>query len=412
MTDTLKPETDDQLLEAVKWAVSEKKPLEVVAGATKRAFGRPMQTAATLDMSAMSALRVYEPEELFITLQAGAPMAAVSKALDEANQHLSFEPPDFGPLLGAEADKASIGGIVATNLAGPRRIKEGAARDHVLGFHAVSGRGEVFKSGGTVVKNVTGFDLSKLLAGSFGTLAVMSEVTLKTLPQPEKVRTLLIRWRADGVYDHGAMKVMSKALGSAHDVSAAAHLPAIAAGASAVDYVSGSGGGVTALRLEGPAPSVEHRAGALKSEISEFGAIEELHTTNSRTFWREVRDVHPFVGRAELPYVWRLSVPPASGARVALSILEDLKGEVFYDWGGGQVWLALAAVADAGAGIVRSHVSAVGGHATLLRAPADVRAEVAVFQPLSPAEATVASKIKEGFDPEAVLNPYRMYPGV
>ncbi|WNJ99430.1 glycolate oxidase subunit GlcE [Thalassospiraceae bacterium LMO-JJ14] len=412
MTDTLKPETEDQLLEAVKWAVGEKKPLEIVAGATKRAFGRPMQTAATLDMSAMSAIKVYEPEELFITLAAGAPMAAVNKALDEANQHLSFEPPDFGPLLGADADKATIGGIVATNLAGPRRIKEGAARDHVLGFHAVSGRGEVFKSGGTVVKNVTGFDLSKLLAGSFGTLAVMSEVTLKTLPQPEKVRTLLVRWRADGVYDHGAMKVMSKALGSAHDVSAAAHLPAIAAGTSAVDYVSGSGGGVTALRIEGPAPSVEHRTAALKSEIAEFSAIEELHTSNSKTFWREVRDVKPFVGRAELPYVWRLSVPPASGAKVALSILEDLKGEVFYDWGGGQVWLALAAVADAGADIVRSHVSTVGGHATLLRAPADIRAEVQVFQPLSDAEMTVAAKIKEGFDPEAVLNPGRMYPGV
>jgi glycolate oxidase FAD binding subunit len=412
MADTLKPENQDQLLDVIKWAVSEKTPLEVVAGGTKRAYGRPMQTAATLDMSAMSAVRAYEPEELYATLEAGAPMAEVNRVLDEKGQHLSFEPPDLGPLLGAEADKATIGGIVAANLAGPRRIKEGAARDHVLGFHAVSGRGEVFKSGGTVVKNVTGFDLSKLMAGSFGTLAVMSEVTLKTLPQPEKIRTLLVRWRADGIYDHGAMKVMSKALGSAHDVSAAAHLPALAAATSSVDYVNSGGGGVTALRLEGPAPSVAHRTEVLKKEIGEFGAIEELHTTNSKTFWREVRDVKPFVGRDDLPYVWRISVPPADGSRTALYILEALKGEVFYDWGGGQVWLGLKAVTNAGAEVVRSAVEAVGGHATLLRAPAEIRAEVPVFHPLSAAEAMVTAKIKEGFDPEAVLNPGRMYPGV
>jgi len=412
MADTLKPENEEQLLDAVKWALAEKTPFEVVAGGTKRTFGRPMQTAATLDMSAMAAIKTYEPEELFVTLDAGAPMAEVNRALDEKGQHLSFEPPDLGPLLGENANKATIGGIVGTNLAGPRRIKEGAARDHVLGFHAVSGRGEVFKSGGTVVKNVTGFDLSKLMAGSFGTLAVMSEVTLKTLPQPEKIRTLMVCWRADGVYDHGAMKVMSKALGSAHDVSGAAHLPAIAAAASGVDYVSQSGGSVTALRIEGPAPSVEHRAQALRAEIKDFGRIEELHTTNSNTFWREVRDVHPFVGRDDLPYVWRLSVPPADGSRTALYILEELQGEVFYDWGGGQIWLALAPVVNAGAEIVRSAVEALGGHATLVRAPADIRTDVPVFQPLSDAEAMIAAKIKEGFDPEGVLNPGRMYSGV
>lgn len=412
MTDTLKPENENQILDAIQWAVSEKTPLDVVAGGSKRDFGRPMQTAATLDMSAMSAIKTYEPEELFMTLEAGAPMTEINKALDDAGQHLSFEPPDFGPLLGTDGDRATIGGIVATNLAGPRRIKEGAARDHVLGFHAVSGRGEIFKSGGTVVKNVTGFDLSKLMAGSFGTLAVLSDVTLKTLPKPEKVRTLLVRWRVDGVYDHAAMKVMSMALGSAHDVSGAAHLPAHAAISSSVDYVNAVGGGVTALRLEGPAPSVEHRVEALRNELREFGNIEELHTANSRTFWREVRDVRPFAGRDDLAFVWRLSLPPAEGAKVALSILETLKGEVIYDWGGGQVWLGLQAVTNAGAEVVRSVVAGVGGHATLIRASQDIRGEVPVFQPLSAAEGLIAEKIKEGFDPEGVLNPGRMYPGV
>lgn len=413
MSDTLRPETSAQLLDAVKWATVEKTPLEIVATGSKRTFGRPMQTAATLDLSGLSRIKVYEPAELFMTADVGASMSDVTEALDDAGQQLSFEPPDLGPLLGADAGQGSIGGVVATNIAGPRRIKEGAARDHVLGFNAISGRGEVFKSGGTVVKNVTGFDLSKLMAGSFGTLAVMAEVTLKTLPAPEKTRTILISWKPDGVYDHAAMSAMAKALGSPHDVSAAAHLPAMAAKQSAVDYVSGAAGAVTALRLEGPEPSVKHRAAALIEELKGFGAVEELHTSNSKTFWREMRDVQVFVGRDDLPVVWRLSVPPMSGSHTAIELLEDLHGEVIYDWGGGLVWLGLASADDgANADFIRSTVAKVGGHATLVRAPSELRANVSVFQPLSAAEKMVTEKINEGFDPNGVLNPGRMYQGI
>jgi len=347
-----------------------------------------------------------------MTAQAGARMRDIDAALLDASQQLSFEPPDLGPLMGAPENAATLGGIVATNLAGPRRIKEGAARDHVRGFNAGSGRGEVFKSGGTVVKNVTGFDMSKLMAGSFGTLGVMSTITVKVLPMPEKVRTLLIRWDADAPHDHGAMAAMSQALGSAHDVSAAAHLPNAIAGRSDVEYVKSSGGGVTALRLEGPEPSVIHRTQVLKDEIKGFADIEELHTKNSATLWREIRDVQPFVGRDDLPYVWRLSVPPTSGSHVAMAILEGLAGEVFYDWGGGLIWLALAAVPNAGADIVRAALMETGGHATLVRAPSDIRGGVPVFQPLSGPEAMVTAKIKEGFDPDGILNPGRMYAGI
>ncbi len=412
MADTLKPENDGQLLDAIKWAISEKTPLEVIAGGSKRAYGRPTQTAATLDVSGLTNIAAYEPAELYMTAQAGARMGDIDAALLDAGQQLSFEPPDLGPLMGASENTATLGGIVATNLAGPRRIKEGAARDHVLGFSAVSGRGEVFKSGGTVVKNVTGFDMSKLMAGSFGTLGVMSTITVKVLPMPEKVRTLLIRWDANAGNDHGAMTAMSQALGSAHDVSSAAHLPAAIAGRSGVEYVKSSGGSVTALRLEGPEPSVVHRAQVLKDEIKGFAEIEELHTKNSEILWREIRDVQPFVGRDDLPYVWRLSVPPTSGSHVAMSILEDLDGEVFYDWGGGLIWLALAAVPNAGADIVRAALMETGGHATLVRAPSDIRGSVPVFQPLSGPEVMVTAKIKEGFDPDGVLNPGRMYAGI
>lgn len=413
MSDTLRPETNEQLLDAVKWATVEKSPLEIIAMGSKRVFGRPMQTAATLDMSGLSRIKVYEPAELFMTADAGASMSDITKALEEAGQQLSFEPPDLGPLLGGEAGQGSIGGVVATNIAGPRRIKEGAARDHLLGFNAVSGRGEVFKSGGTVVKNVTGFDLSKLMAGSFGTLAVMSEVTLKTLPAPDKTRTILISWNTNGVYDHAAMSAMAKALGSPHDVSAAAHLPSSAAKRSSVDCVAGASGAVTAVRLEGPEPSVKHRTETLIEELKSFGDIEELHTSNSKTFWREVRDVQAFVGRDDLPVVWRLSVPPMSGSHTAIELLEELHGEVIYDWGGGLVWLGLASEeAGANADFIRKSVAEVGGHATLVRASASTRSNVPVFQPLSSAEQLVTEKINEGFDPNGVLNPGRMYQGI
>ena len=244
---------------------------------------------------------------------------------------------------------ATIGGTFACNLAGSGRIRAGAARDHFLGFNAVSGRGETFKSGGTVVKNVTGFDLSKLLAGSFGTLAVMTAVTFKVMPAAEKTRTVLVL----GLDDDEAMQAMSKALGSSNEVSGAAHLPEAAAKGSKVSHVAGTGRSVTAFRVEGPGPSVEHRCRALTELWKDWGDVEELHSENSGLFWREIRDVRPLdrggsgsgANSDDLgSQVWRLSVPPTAGAGVASAILADLGGEVFYDWGGGLIWLASASI--------------------------------------------------------------------
>jgi len=399
MADTLRPETAVEVLDAVKWAASEETTLEVVGLGSKRGYGRPVEAAHTLDLSALGGITTYEPSELYLSCRAGTPMAEITAAVVEAGQMLAFEPP--------QATGGTLAGVIACNLSGPRRIMAGAARDHLLGFNAVSGRGEEFKSGGTVVKNVTGFDLSKLMAGSFGTLAVMTDLTIKTLPRPEKVRTVLARWRPDGVYDRAAMKAMSAALGSAHEVSAAAHVPAGLAQRSAVGRVSGPGGGVTGIRVDGPAPSAEHRAGELVGLMREFCTdVETLHSENSGTFWREVsesayleRDGHQ---------VWCLSVPPSQGAAVAIDILDNLHGEVLYDWGGGLVWMALEARDDAGAEVIRDVVERVGGHATLTEAAADVRDRVPVFHPQPAALSDVARRIKDGFDPKGILNPGRM----
>jgi len=407
VAERLRPDNAEEMLDAVKWAVAETLPLEIMGAGTKRALGRPGQVDGTLDLSRLSGIGLYEPNELVLGAAAGTPIVEIERALAAERQMLAFEPPDLGPLLGEKAGKATLGGVVACNLSGPRRIKAGAARDHFLGFEAVSGRGEAFKAGGRVVKNVTGYDLCKLIAGSYGTLAVMSSITVKVLPAPEKTRTVLIM----GLDDVKACEALAAGLGSAHEVSGAAHLPAAVAGRSGVSYVSQAGGAVTALRVEGPGPSVEHRCAALRAALAGYGATEELHGHNSAAFWREVRDVTAFVGSMGR-VVWRLSVPPSEGATVVGAIAREVADvEALYDWGGGLVWLTLPLQDGVGASVVRGAVAASGGHATLFRAPADIRAAVEVFQPQEAALAALSARLKENFDPRGILNPGRMYAG-
>jgi len=412
VTNTFKPDDADQVVEAVAWAAAEAQPLEVAGRGTKRGFGRPVQAAHGIDLSGLTGITLYEPGELVLSARAGTPMAEIESTLAAERQQFAFEPGDLGPLLGAGAGQGSIGGTLACNLAGPRRIKAGAARDHFLGASAVSGRGEAFKCGGRVVKNVTGYDLCKLLAGSYGTLAILTDVTVKVMPAPEKTRTVLLL----GLDDAGARVAMTRALQSSHEVSGAAHLPAAIVVRSAVSYVARAGGAVTALRIEGPGPSVAYRCAALREDLAGLAESEELHSMNSEALWRELRDVTPFVGQPERP-LWRISVAPQDGARLVAAVARELDAEYFYDWGGGLIWLAPAppgedAGADAGAARIREALGANGGHGTLVRAPAELRAAVPVFQPQEPAKAALTTRVKDGFDPKRVLNPGRMYAGV
>ncbi len=407
MVAILKPENEDEVRDAVAAALADGAALEVAGHGSKRGWGHEVAAARRLDMSGLGGITLYEPEELVLSAGAGTPLRDIAAELAGNNQMLAFEPADYGPLLGAEPDAATIGGVLACNLSGPRRIRAGAARDHFLGFRAVNGRGELVKSGGRVVKNVTGYDMSKLLAGSFGTLAALTEVTVKVLPAPEKTRTVLVL----GLADDDAVQCMAQALRSPHDVSAAAHLPAAIAAGSSVSYVAGAGGAVTASRLEGPAPSVDARCAALRELLASFGDMEELHFHNSAELWREVADVAPFVagdGRA----VWRVSAPPANGAGVAADIAEACGGDYYFDWGGGLIWVAVEAGEDAAHETVRDAIDWCGGHATLIRGSAAQRAAAPVFQPQAEAVAALTRRIKQGFDPEGILNPGRMYAGV
>jgi glycolate oxidase FAD binding subunit len=394
------PRDAEDVRQIVADATAAGTPLEVLGRGSKRGLGRPVQAAATLDLSALSGITLYEPEELVMTALAGTPLSEIERTLAEKSQRLAFEPMDMGPLYGVAAGAASIGGVFAANLSGPGRLRHGAARDHLLGLKGVNGLGELFKSGSRVVKNVTGYDLCKLMASSHGTLAALTEVTFKVMPRPEKTRTVLVLGLGDG----RAREAMSAALGSPHEVVAAAHLPASVARGSAVSYVSGAGTSLTALRVEGPAPSAEHRCAALRQELAGFGATEELHGMNSGRLWQEIRDAACFAGDGGA--LWRLSVAPTEGPAAIARIAAKAEARWFYDWGGGLVWLAFPAAADAGASLVRGALD--GGHATLIRADASVRAAVPVFQPQSSALAALARRVKESFDPKGILNPGRL----
>ncbi len=406
MSENLKPDTVDQVQDALHWALAEGRSYEVSGHHTKQGYGRPGSATDRLDLSALSGIELYEPGELVMSARAATPLAEIEATLAEQRQRLAFEAPDWGPLFGGTYSGGTIGGLFMSNMAGPRRIQAGSARDHILGFHALSGRGEHFKSGGRVVKNVTGFDLSKLLAGSFGTLAVMCDVTFKVLPVPEKTRTVLVL----GDDPDQAIAALTTALQSPFEISGAAHLPAAVAAASGVSYVAGAGAGVSAIRVEGPGPSVDFRCAALRQMLAEFGETEELHSANTASLWREIRDVSYFADNND--QIWRLSVPPSEGPGVVRRLIDGTGGQVFFDWGGGQIWLTMAPRPDAAHDKVRTAIGGGGGHATLIRASADVRAAVPVFQPQPGPLAALAARVKNSFDPKGVLNPGRMTEGV
>ncbi|ABE41355.1 FAD-binding protein [Rhodopseudomonas palustris] len=409
--DTLKVRDAQEVEDAVRAAIANEQPLEIIGHGTKRPVGQPMATNAVLELSALNAVTAYEPNELIITVQAGAPVADVLSLIDSRNQQFAFEPINTSLLLGTPETEGTIGGMIAAGLAGPRRIKSGGARDHLLGAHAVSGFGESFKAGGKVVKNVTGYDLCKLLAGSWGTLAVMTEVTLKVTPRPESERTLVLR----GLDDVTANRAMTQALGSPYDVSGAAHLPgsALRTTGGALADIASPDQALTLLRLEGITSSASHRAQSLREALKSFGTADLIEDEASADLWRAVRDVEPFAasGPRALWPVWRIVCPPASGGAFGQALQRESGGEVIYDWGGGLIWAALPPAADGHAKALRQRVDKIGGHASLIRASDEVRASVDVFQPQPSGLAALGLRVKHSFDPRNILNRGRLSRG-
>ena len=352
-------------------------------------------------------MTLYEPEELVLSAKAGTPLAEIEALVESKGQQLAFEPMDYGPILGGPPDAGSLGGALAANLSGPRRIKAGAARDHFLGFSAVSGRAETFKSGGRVVKNVTGYDLCKLLAGSFGTLAAMTEVTIKMLPRAGDRGD---RAGARASTTPRANAAMSAAMASSCDVSAAAHLPAQHGDAFRRARRGAGRDRVPARRLRAVGQAPQGRADGAAAAVR-------------RRWSRSTRRIRASSGAAcatlrrsgrrptgDWP-LWRVSTTPARGAEFAAKLPPG--AQWFYDWAGGLIWIALPPSAQRRRGDdpPRRGSDRRPRHARSARPP-PTRAAVDVFEPQQGALAGVTRRVKESFDPKGVLNPGRMWAGV
>ncbi len=382
MTEIFAPKTEAEMAELIAAGG----PFVVEGLASKRAYGRIVEVLPVLSLAAFQGIAAYEPEELILEAGTATPLRVIQKLLQAQNQMLAFEPPDYSHLWGT-SHSGSLGGLLATGLSGPRRIKAGSARDHVLGVRGVTGRGEIFKAGARVVKNVTGYDMPKLMAGSFGTLAALTSVTFKVLPAPETEETVLVTVQDDAT----AMRVMSDALQSAAEISAAAHVP-------------GEG---TYLRFEGIAVSVAARrdryVSALKLDC------EVINAEASRALWAKIRDCKAIAHDATRA-LWRLSVAPMDGATVAAHIARQSDARYFFDWGGGLLWMSVLGSGDGGAALVRSAFTE--GHATLFAGPDELRQRVDVFQPQAKTLTALTARVKSALDPQTKLNPGRMYKGV
>ncbi len=385
------PDTEEAVSEAVRAAAGEGAPLALRGGGTRLALGRPVQAARTLSLAALDGVTLYEPGELTLVAQAGMPLSALEALLDAENQQLTFEPMDHRALLGTTGEP-TLGGAIATGAAGPRRLRMGAARDAVLGVRYVNGQGDILRAGGRVMKNVTGYDVPKLMCGAYGTLGVVTEVGLKVMPKAEVVRTVAL----SGLSDERAIAALSKALATPCDVSGAAHLPGWAA------HELGHGEAMTLLRIEGFESQAAYRAQVLTEALAGFGAVGTLDADP----WPAIRDAMVFAGDDRA--VWRIALKATDAPSFVASLREAMDVEAFYDWGGGLVWLGCAAGGDAGAEAIRQALSRVGGHATLVRAGDAVRAAVPVFQPESAPLAALSAGLKARFDPAGVLNPGRM----
>lgn len=396
------PNTETDAAYVIRNAAADGKPLAICGGNT-RGFVRVNPPAETISSRGLSGIVDYDPAEMVMTVRSGTPVCDVEAALAENRQMMAFEPMDHRGILGtqgAASREPTIGGVFAANISGPRRLTAGAARDSLLGIRFVTGRGEIIRAGGRVMKNVTGLDLVKLLAGSHGTLGFLTEVTFRVLPVPPAAQTIVI----SGLDGEMAAKAMASAIALPVEISAAAHLPASVCSR----FIGGHlpEGEATVLRLEGLGASVEVRAQKLAAVMQAFGPVTRLGMQESLTLWREIRDVAPYADGSDKP-LWRVSVAPSAGYHLVASLRLEAGIDAFYDWQGGLVWMRMEA--DPEAELLRRYIRALGGgHATLIRASERVRAEVPTFEPLPDAVAALSARIKAKLDPAGIFDAGKM----
>ena len=387
------PHTIEEIVRIVGEARAARTPVSIVGGGSHTAYARPMQTGMSLSLEKLTGVTLYEPKELVLSARAGTPLVEIERLLAENNQTFAFEPPHFSRLFGHQTERANIGGVIATGRSGPRRVLSGAARDALIGVNFVNGKGEFIRAGGRVMKNVTGYDLTKLQTGAHGSLGILTDVTFKLIPKPEAQATLVF----SGLDYERGVKAMSAGLGCSFEVSAAAMVPR-------------DGDMLTLMRLEGFEKPLQGRVDNLVALLKEVGTPEILRQSESEALWASVRDVASYV--PDEAALWRVSTVPSAAATLLKQVEPVLVAKPLIDWGGGLLWLPVMDAGDARAAQIRAALPKRAGHATLYRASAATRLAASPFHPLSVAQANLNSKIKEAFDPDRILNPNVMYEGI
>ena len=399
-----KPSTREEIVEIVKNCFKKNIPLEINGLKSKNKIGRNFQSEKTLDLSNYSGVIEYKPEELYIKVKAGTPIKDIVEQLDKNNQQLAFEPNDFGYLFNGASNSGSIGGVVSCNFAGSRRFKVGSVRDHVLGFQGLNGKGETIKSGGTVVKNVTGYDLSKLLSGSFGTLSILTELSIKVLPKPETSKTLVI----NNPHLKKALSYLGQSLSSSTDPSGGVFYP---------DYFGKNfilndltyEGGLTAIRIEGPTNSVDQRIDRLSKELGLLSQeISILDAEQSNIFWNRTKNLEVFKNLKS--NLLRIVVPISE----TLQVIQKLKSNdvnYFLDWGGSLVWMAFNEINIKILNETKQIVKKHHGYYTIIKIEEDLKASADIFT-IDPIKYKISEKIKRSFDPKRIFNPGKMYTGI
>ena len=406
------PKSEREVSNLIKKFYKSNIPLELIGSGSKRKIGKSLQCSKTLSLSKLNGIIEYLPKELYIKVKAGTPLEEIEKELEKNNQQLAFEPIDFGYFLNGKSDYGTAAGQVACNISGSRRFKVGSVRDHVLGFRGVNGRGEIIKSGGVVVKNVTGYDLSKLVCGSYGTLIALTEVTFKVLPKPEESKTLIIHNQKI----ESALDFLDKSISSSNDISGAIFLPNEPRIPGCVMNIENTfklndlkqDGSITAIRIEGSKSSTDQRMKNLINELKIMNInISTLENYQSEIFWNKIKNLEFFLHSKNS--IIRAVIPPSECAKLIYQFSNKFKYSL--DWGGALIWMEAFELSEEMFESIRKKVVKVGGYVTMIK-NSDYLPYVEDVFTINKDRFNISQNIKKSFDPKRILNPGKMYTGI
>ena len=407
------PENEKGVSALIKQFYESNIPIELVGSGSKRKIGKPLQCSKSLNLSKLSGIVEYLPEELYVKVKACTPIRLIEEELKKNKQQLAFEPIDFGYLFSGKSDYGTAAGQVACNISGPRRFKVGSIRDHVLGFRGVNGKGEIIKSGGMVVKNVTGYDLSKLICGSYGTLVALTEITFKILPSPEESKTLVIH----NLKLESSVDLLNQAISSSNDISGATFLPTEPECAGSEMNIEATfklndlkyGGSFTAIRIEGTRNSIEERIQNLKNELKIIDYdVSILATYQSEIFWNKVKNLEIF--SATKNNIIRIVIPSSQCVQLVYQ-LSSTKFKYYLDWGGALIWMEACELTEEMFDSIRKKVIKHGGYISMIK-PSDHLPYVEEVFTINMNRFNISQNIKKSFDPKRILNPGKMYTGI